>query len=234
MTPVHHHRIFQRLIMEKTSKEELPDTDPKVNTENNIPDCDENKPKQNVHKEDWSRFMFSSDDSLFEEWTRQMEEDDSAKQSPPKLAATNTTLRANTLPDIVLTKDKSDVVTGLLMLGNSRENIDKEVDNEELLFLSNTGKPMGDLLWQICRPAWNEARRMQHFTWLKMHHMMAMWVKGKFDGEQLKIILGNLEHSLRQNLSTCSHKHKPQATVYTQCIQQMMPRLPWRMNHQEI
>ena len=41
-----------------------------VNTENNLP-----VPTSSTHKEDWSSLMFSSDDSLFDEMTKQLEDD---------------------------------------------------------------------------------------------------------------------------------------------------------------
>ena len=63
--------------------------------------------------------------------------------------------------------------------------------------------------------------------------MIGMLAKGKFNGEQLKIITANSEHSLRTNLTTYSHKHKWHTIVYTQCIE-MMPKLPGRMDCEEI
>ena len=70
-------------------------------------------------------------------------DDDAAKQTvgPTKPMATKSTPETNTLPDIVLRKDKSDMVTGLLMLGDTIENIDKEVDNEELLPVDKPKQP---------------------------------------------------------------------------------------------
>ena len=83
--------------------------------------------------------MFSSDDSLFEEWTRQMEDNNKTDTTNNKWSTTNPVAMAipmtssnqntDTLPDIVLSNKKSGVVTGLLMLRENLENIDDEVNN---------------------------------------------------------------------------------------------------------
>ena len=76
--------------------------------------------------EDWSSLMFSSDDSLFEEWTRQMEDNnniDPSRANNVKSPASTATSRAassqnkDTLPDIVLLGKKSDAITRLLCWG---------------------------------------------------------------------------------------------------------------------
>ena len=89
-------------------------------------------------KEDWSSLMFSSDDSLFEEMTKQLETDtNNNKNGVKRKSPTSTISKASTstqdqdtLPDIVYSGKRSDAVTGLLMLGVDPEQLDAEIDNE--------------------------------------------------------------------------------------------------------
>ena len=104
-----------------------------VNTQKTTPDQAQptnNTPKtsnQKNIKKDWSSLMFSSDDSLFDEMTKQLEDDtirpEINKKSPRKsptstiTTASTSTQDQETLPDIVYTGKRTDTVTGLLMLG---------------------------------------------------------------------------------------------------------------------
>ena len=100
--------------------------------------------------EDWSSLMFSSDDSLFEEWTRQMEDnnniDPSRANNVKSPASTATSMAASsqhkdTLPDIVLSGKKSDAITGLLMLGENPEHLDDEINNELIMPVNKPKQP---------------------------------------------------------------------------------------------
>ena len=100
-----------------------------VNTEKSPPNHDQpttSTPKthnQKMIKEDWSSLMFSSDDSLFNEMTKQLEDDitrpKTDKKSPSAtitITATSTSTQDHeTLPDIVYTSSRTDAATGLLM-----------------------------------------------------------------------------------------------------------------------
>ena len=95
--------------------------------------------------------MINSDDSLFEEMTKQMEnkqtEDEASesKSKTPTLKPANNTMdMEGTLPDLANPTNKIDAVTGLLLLGaginqsmddNIDKNIDAEINNEELLLV---------------------------------------------------------------------------------------------------
>ena len=82
--------------------------------------------------------MFSSNDSLFEELTRQMENNTTTETKCNQLTST-TTLKATvdqnmeTLPDIVPPGKKSNAITSLLMLGANPEQLDAEIDNEIIM-----------------------------------------------------------------------------------------------------
>ena len=106
----------------------------------------------NLHaqNEDWSSLMFSSDDSLFEEWTRQMEDNNNIDpsrannvKSPASIATSTAASSQNkdTLPDIVLLGKKSDAITGLLMLGENPEHLDDEINNELIMPVNKPKQP---------------------------------------------------------------------------------------------
>ena len=109
-------------------------TESTVHTENQV--TTENKQDDT----DWEKLMINSDDSLFEEMTKQMDINNITKgTTPTQTNHTNEQIESTEkLPDLV--KNNKDVVTGLLMLGvngNIRPEvdlaIDREVNNEELL-----------------------------------------------------------------------------------------------------
>ena len=83
-------------------------------------------------KEDWSSLMFSSDDLLFDEMTKQLEED-TDKKSPSAtstITKTSTSMQdLETLPDIVHTNNRTEAATGLLLLGVDPKEVDAEIDN---------------------------------------------------------------------------------------------------------
>ena len=113
-----------------------------VNTEKSPPNHNQpttSTPKTHNHKamkDEWSSLMFSSDDSLFDEMTKQLEEDTTRsktdkKSSPSTITATSTSTQdQETLPDIVYTSSRTDAATGLLMLGVDPKDMDAEIDNE--------------------------------------------------------------------------------------------------------
>ena len=98
-------------------------------------------------KEDWSSLMFSSDDSLFEEMTKQLEDDKdraSEKRKTPTCTVTSTDASVqdrDTLPDIVHLEKHSDAVTGLLMLGVEPEQLDADIDNELVMPVNKPKQP---------------------------------------------------------------------------------------------
>ena len=82
--------------------------------------------------------MFSSDDSLFEEMTKQLEDDtirtNTDKKASPSVtctivAASTSTKDQDTLPDIVHTSSRTVAAAGLLMLGVDPKDVDREIDN---------------------------------------------------------------------------------------------------------
>ena len=95
---------------------------------------------QKTIKKDWSSLMFSSDDSLFNEMTKQLKDDTARpeidRKSPRKsptskiTTASTSTQEQETLPDIVYTGNRTDAVTRLLMLGVDPKDLDAEIDNE--------------------------------------------------------------------------------------------------------
>ena len=126
----------------------------KINTEKSPPNHDQpttSTPKTHNHKamkDDWSSLMFSSDDSLFDEMTKQLEDDTTRpktdKKSSPSatsiITATSTSMQdQETLPDIVYTSSRTDAATGLLMLGADPKDMDMEIDNKLVMPVN---KPM--------------------------------------------------------------------------------------------
>ena len=98
-------------------------------------------------KEDWSSLMFSSDYSLFEEMTKQLEDNTNKngikRKSPTSTitSASTSTQNQDTLPDIVYSGKRSDAVTGLLMLGVDPEQLDAEIDNELIMPVNKPKQP---------------------------------------------------------------------------------------------
>ena len=94
---------------------------------------------QKVTKDEWSSLMFSSDDSLFEEMTKQLEDDTiRTKTASPSAtctiaAASTSTKDQETLPDIVHTSSRTVAAAGLLMLGADPKDVDAEIDNEVMM-----------------------------------------------------------------------------------------------------
>ena len=76
--------------------------------------------------------MFSSDNSLFDEMTKQLEDETTrAKTDKKSPSATSTSTQdQETLPDIVNTSSRTDAATGLLMLGADPKDLDTEIDNK--------------------------------------------------------------------------------------------------------
>ena len=102
---------------------------------------------QKMIKEDWSSLMFSSDDSLFNEMTKQLKDDTTRPKTDQKSPSATSTITATststqdqeTLPDIVYTSSRTDAATGLLMLGVDPKDLDVEIDNELVMPVN---KPM--------------------------------------------------------------------------------------------
>ena len=109
------------------------------NTENHV------LTENNGDKTDWKKVMINSDDSLFEEMTKQMEKNHSSDKTD---MTDITSLKSNRdqmesegkLPDLI--HYNKDAVTGLLLLGASVNHsmddavdkaIDGEINNEEIL-----------------------------------------------------------------------------------------------------
>ena len=135
-----------------------------VNTEKSPNNCDEpttSTPKthnQKVTKDEWSSLMFSSDDSLFEEMTKQLEDDTirtktDKKASPSatcKIAAASTSTKdQETLPDIVHTSSRTVAAAGLLMLGADPKDVDAEIDNEVVMPITNKCNRVKTILVQV-------------------------------------------------------------------------------------
>ena len=125
-----------------------------VNTDKSPHNCDQpttSTLKTHNHKamkDEWSSLMFSSDDSLFDEMTKQLEDDTTRsktdKKSSPSatctITATSTSMQdQETLPDIVYTSSRTDAATGLLMLGADPKDVDTEIDNKLVMPVN---KPM--------------------------------------------------------------------------------------------
>ena len=103
---------------------------------------------QKATKDEWSSLMFSIDDSLFDEMTKQLEDDTTRsktdKKSSPSttctITATNTSMQdQETLLDIVYTSSRTDAAAGLLMLGADPKDVDAEIDNKLVMPVN---KPM--------------------------------------------------------------------------------------------
>ena len=63
-----------------------------------------------------------------------------------------------------------------------------------------------------------------------MPHTIAMWAIEKFSRDQLQVIIAqNLDHSIKTNMNIYQHKHRR----HSDCIKEMMPDLPGRMDEAE-
>ena len=128
-----------------------------INTEKSPHNHDEpttSTPKthnQKVIKDEWSSLLFSSDDSLFDEMTKQLEDDTTRsktgiKTSPSATctitAASTSTQDQETLPDIVYTSSRTDAATGLLMLGADPKDMDMEIDNKLVMPINKPKEEM--------------------------------------------------------------------------------------------
>ena len=80
--------------------------------------------------EDWASLMFHTDDSLFDEMTKQLENNQDRSEPVTKEPTSTATQNSETLPDIVLTQNKTEAATGLLMLSLNSNDVDAEIDNE--------------------------------------------------------------------------------------------------------
>ena len=80
--------------------------------------------------EDWASLMFHNDDSLFEEMTKQLENNHDRSEPVNKEPTSKATQNFETLPDIVINQNKTEAVKGLLMLNLNPNDVDAEIDNE--------------------------------------------------------------------------------------------------------
>ena len=96
----------------------------------------------NKNKEDWDSLMFNSDDSLFDELTRQMNEPSCKDNTNATVATSTITSNEDFLPDLIQQQNKSDAVTRLLLLGAMvNASIDDQIDNELLLPVDKPKQP---------------------------------------------------------------------------------------------
>ena len=89
-----------------------------------------NQQEKRNPNEDWASLMFHSDDSLFEEMTKQLENNHDRSESVTKEPTSTATQNFETLPDIVITQNKTEAAKGLLMLNLNPNDVDAETDNE--------------------------------------------------------------------------------------------------------
>ena len=89
-----------------------------------------NQPKKRDPNEDWASLMFHSDDSLFEEMSKQLENNHDRSEPTTKEPSSTATQNFETLPDIVITQNKTEAAKGLLMLNLNPNDVDAEIDNE--------------------------------------------------------------------------------------------------------
>ena len=89
-----------------------------------------NQPKKSDPNEDWASLMFHSDDSLFEEMSKQLENNHDRSEPIIKEPSSTATQNFETLPDVVITQNKTEAAKGLLMLNLNLNDVDAEIDNE--------------------------------------------------------------------------------------------------------
>ena len=130
-------------VPNKSANVEEPDEPMDVNTENMTPTSSRpNNLQQTNPKEDWSSLMFSSEDSLFKEMTKHLEDGEKRKKPTSTITSVHSvTQNQDTLLDIVQTVKKLDAITGLLMLGADLDQLDAEVDNELMMPVNRNKQP---------------------------------------------------------------------------------------------
>ena len=74
--------------------------------------------------------MFQSDDSLFDEMTKQCENGTDNVEPTTCKPESTATHETETLPDIVLNQNKKDAAQGLVMPSLNPANVDAEIDND--------------------------------------------------------------------------------------------------------
>ena len=89
-----------------------------------------NQQEKRDPNEDWASLMFHSDDSLFEEMSKQLENNHDRSEPVTKEPTSMATQNFETLPDIVITQNKTEAAKGLLMLSLNPNDVDAEIDNE--------------------------------------------------------------------------------------------------------
>ena len=89
-----------------------------------------NQPKKRDPNEDWASLMFHSDDSLFEEMSKQLENNHDRSEPITNEPSSMATQNFETLPDIIITQNKTEAAKGLLMLNLNPNDVDAEIDNE--------------------------------------------------------------------------------------------------------
>ena len=77
--------------------------------------------------------------------------------------------------------------------------------DEDPFFVSKEGKPINNVLTQVCKKAWEATNSKAVFTCRKMRHTLATYASIKFDGAKLKTVAQSLELSLKVNQHTYSH-----------------------------
>ena len=90
-----------------------------------------NQQEKTNPNEDWASLMFHSDDLLFEEMTKQLENNHDRSEPVTKEPISTATQNLETLPDIVVTQNKTEAAKGLLMLSLNSNDVDAEIDNNE-------------------------------------------------------------------------------------------------------
>ena len=108
-----------------THETDTQDKETSVNTQTSS-----NQQEKRNPNEDWASLMFHSDDSLFEEMTKQLENNHDRSEPVTKEPTSTATQNFETLPDIVTTQNKTKAAKGLLMLSLNSNDIDAEIDNE--------------------------------------------------------------------------------------------------------
>ena len=104
------------------------DTQDKETSVNN--QMSSNQQAKTIPNEDWASLMFHSDDSLFEEMMKQVENNQDRSEPVTKEPTSMATQNFDTLPDIISTQNKTEAAKGLLMLSLNSNDVDAEIDNE--------------------------------------------------------------------------------------------------------
>ena len=115
------------------SETDIQDKDKETNVNNQM---SSNQQARINPSEDWASLMLHSDDSLFDEMMKELENNQDRSKPDTKELTSTASNNLETLPDIVPTQNKTEAAKGLQMLSLISNDADAEIDNERDILIN--------------------------------------------------------------------------------------------------